>query len=1320
MFRSKKKSSRQRRNRSFQLERLESRNLMSADFIVPPNSGVIDVTNLPQEILDTVDGLQNAVPNDGVDDTAAIQAALDAYPAGGRIIYLPNGVYNISSTLDWPEGPGLTGQTGATAFKKLTTLQGESTDGAILRLQDGVATTSETRMPVLQTGLAPAQRFGNSVRNLTINTGLNNPFAVGAEYIANNQGTFQDVQILSEDGQGKIGLATGFTAENGPALIKNVRITGFEVGIQAASAENSLTFEHIVLRDQSVVGIETGQQTLTLRGLDYAGPAPAIVQTTFLGSVHLLDSSLVKTGEARVEAAIENHPNSSLFAHNVQTEGFDVAVATVNDAGQITGTVTGPNLELWTSNEPQKIYEDARDGMIDLQTVETPVIPMDQDVSKWANVMDAAYGAIPDDGLDDTAAIQRAIDDPSKTTVYLPAGVGTFTIDSDLILRGNIERLIGFDGRLSGHGSIRVADGTSDKVIIERLRISADRDDNNNVVGSDLNIDVETDRDVIIANSQLSGANVGDVDSFNLSGPGEQLTVQAETFTESDGIGVFRNGTVIGSINDGEWVRYESVDFGSGIDEITARVSSPSDSSSIEFRLGSPYGTKIGSVDIPRTGAFSKFQNVTTDIDLTSGVQDLYLVFHGGYGVRGYGEGRLFVEDIVTNQVRIGDGKELYARQLNAEGQNNQLVNEGGIAWILGQKSEQDQEVIVTTDGGVTEAFGVYVYSGTGPAAPDENPMFEVRDAFFSTSFREHNAGTIDPYVTLLSETRNGEVRTLINSTGAPTREMLLNAFPADFALESLYAEPGSYIEGESFDSTDGAGIYNSRVGQKSGAMRDGEWVGYKGLDLGGVDSKLNLRLASGNRNGATLEVRSGDPAGKLLGTVEIPNTGSWDSFESFVLELEGTNGVTDVYFVARGTGRSLVDIDYFFVETSETRSALQTFESERLSDESGLGVYGGPQRTLKLGDAQAGDWAIYRNIDFATGIDTVDARVSSRSSSGTVEFRLDSPNGPLIASITPGNTGGWDNYVNETAPVSGVTGVHDLYLVFSGQTNLGGLIDVDNFSFSGGNVAPATQSAFKLMEAEDFKSQSGVGIFARGTVIGSIQNGDSAGYGMLDFGDGAGQITVRYATPRSGEVKIISRSPSGEELLETIPLNNTGSFNIFREQTFDISTISGKHDVYFEFVGGVGALFDLDNFEFIPESSPLVQDGIGAIEAEQFSRVSSDVGVFGGGNVLGNLRDGAFATYSHLNFCVAGVNQLTLFYGSPRSSRIEILDGDESGTVIATLDLPSTGSFGNIQAATFAIPLLTDIRTITFRFVGNNPNVPLLDLDRFQFTFAN
>ncbi|MGA9543673.1 MAG: carbohydrate-binding protein [Candidatus Sulfotelmatobacter sp.] len=107
------------------------------------------------------------------------------------------------------------------------------------------------------------------------------------------------------------------------------------------------------------------------------------------------------------------------------------------------------------------------------------------------------------------------------------------------------------------------------------------------------------------------------------------------------------------------------------------------------------------------------------------------------------------------------------------------------------------------------------------------------------------------------------------------------------------------------------------------------------------------------------------------------------------------------------------------------------------------------------VGFASDGDYAVYNNIDFGTGVSTVSARLACLQDNGqgngggncggTLEFRLDSNTGTLVASVTVPSTGGWETWqTTSPANVSGASGVHDLYVVFNapagGTTGLGNI----------------------------------------------------------------------------------------------------------------------------------------------------------------------------------------------------------------------------------------------------------------------------------------
>jgi glucosylceramidase len=101
------------------------------------------------------------------------------------------------------------------------------------------------------------------------------------------------------------------------------------------------------------------------------------------------------------------------------------------------------------------------------------------------------------------------------------------------------------------------------------------------------------------------------------------------------------------------------------------------------------------------------------------------------------------------------------------------------------------------------------------------------------------------------------------------------------------------------------------------------------------------------------------------------------------------------------------------------------------------------------VGFASDGNYAVYKNVDFGTGVTGVTARLACKQSpgncGGTIEFRLDSNAGTLVASVTIPSTGGFQTWqTTQAVNASGASGVHDLYVVFkapaTGTTSLGNL----------------------------------------------------------------------------------------------------------------------------------------------------------------------------------------------------------------------------------------------------------------------------------------
>jgi glucosylceramidase len=117
----------------------------------------------------------------------------------------------------------------------------------------------------------------------------------------------------------------------------------------------------------------------------------------------------------------------------------------------------------------------------------------------------------------------------------------------------------------------------------------------------------------------------------------------------------------------------------------------------------------------------------------------------------------------------------------------------------------------------------------------------------------------------------------------------------------------------------------------------------------------------------------------------------------------------------------------------------VSSFQTEQCTDTDG---------GFDLGFAQDGSWAEYRNVDFGAGATSINVRVASAGTGGTLEFHLDSLAGPVIAQALIPVTGGWQTWTTVTASVSAAAGVRVLYVVVKHSGGTGGIGNLNWFQF--------------------------------------------------------------------------------------------------------------------------------------------------------------------------------------------------------------------------------------------------------------------------------
>ncbi|SDJ39849.1 carbohydrate-binding protein [Nonomuraea jiangxiensis] len=121
---------------------------------------------------------------------------------------------------------------------------------------------------------------------------------------------------------------------------------------------------------------------------------------------------------------------------------------------------------------------------------------------------------------------------------------------------------------------------------------------------------------------------------------------------------------------------------------------------------------------------------------------------------------------------------------------------------------------------------------------------------------------------------------------------------------------PSTTVEGESYTSGSGvqpAAHTPASGGRTLGYIDNGDWAGYSNVTTAGAKT-FSARISSGGPGG-TIQVRSGSATGTLLGSVSVPSTGGWETFQNVSTTLTGSAG-GPLFLVFTGGSGSLFDID--------------------------------------------------------------------------------------------------------------------------------------------------------------------------------------------------------------------------------------------------------------------------------------------------------------------------------------------------------------------------------------------------------------------------
>jgi hypothetical protein len=406
----------------------------SVETVLPRGSGYIDL----KESF-------GALGDGRTDDTAAFQEAFrvlsNRAPLAHHTLYIPPGTYLVSDTL----------QSG-----RSFTVQGAGVEKTVIKLADKTFTRIDDPRPVWRASSiqgAPGSNSavdGNSTRisihDLAIDTGKGNLGAKALEYHSNNGGCLENVQLRSGDGAGLVGLDLTHKT-NGPALIKNVRVTGFDLGVLTAYQEYSMTIEGLTLEGQRSAGLKNNGNILAIRKLHSTNKVPAILSEGGNSMITLLDSTLQGAAKGMPKGVAAIQSDGGLYALRVETPGYSEAIRKRVLVDEKTRdwkneVIPGPKIDEYIGDQTVTGHGTPK-GALKLVIEDTPAVPWGDIHKDWANVQSFAEMK---SGEDWAPAIQAAIDSGART-VYFPPG--RYDVASPVHLRGQVERLFGMHNRIA-------------------------------------------------------------------------------------------------------------------------------------------------------------------------------------------------------------------------------------------------------------------------------------------------------------------------------------------------------------------------------------------------------------------------------------------------------------------------------------------------------------------------------------------------------------------------------------------------------------------------------------------------------------------------------------------------------------------------------------------------------------------------------------------------------------------------------------------------------------------------------------------------------
>jgi len=401
--------------------------------------------------------------------------------------------------------------------------------------------------------------------------------------------------------------------------------------------------------------------------------------------------------------------------------------------------------------------------------------------------------------------------------------------------------------------------------------------------------------------------------------------VEAEAFSSQQGVQTENTqdaggGQNVGWIDQNDWMDYSINPSVAGTYTVKLRIATPNGGAQLQIRRGD--GSVLSTVTLPNTGGYQAWQTVTTTLSLAAGVQTIRVVSTAWAGWNfnwlEFNSGSSTPPPPApTGNTRIE--AENFTAQHGVQAENTWDAGGGqNVGWI-DNGDWMDYSYNAPAAGTYTMNFRI--------ATPNTGGQFQVRksDGSVLATVNLPNTGGYQNWQTVSVTVNLAAGSQTLRIVSTAWQGWNFNWFELNQggATVTTVTPQKTRIEAETFVAQQGIqteGTWDAGGGQNVGWIDQNDWMDYNYTAPAAGTYTVSFRVAAPH-TGAQLQLRSAD--GSVLATVNVPNTGGWQSFQTVSAQVTLAAGAQRLRVVS--TAWAGWNFNWFEVEGPVSGSVTST-----------------------------------------------------------------------------------------------------------------------------------------------------------------------------------------------------------------------------------------------------------------------------------------------------------------------------------------------------------------------------------------------------------